>query len=129
MPWNDNGIMTFTAAGSIYAYRRVKFTGTADNPEVKLSGATGADCGVSLYDAVTGDSIAVAVLSKPGTFDVQLGAATAPGYGAALYRAASGKLTNHQSTGATAVYTAIRKAAATSEVLEVAVKPNVINAI
>jgi hypothetical protein len=129
MPWNDSGIMTFKAAGTITAYTRVKFSGTAADPKVATSGATSADCGIALYDGATNDDVGVALLNKPGTFDVKLGAATAPGYGVALYRAASGKLTNHQATGATAVFTAVRKAAATNEVLEVAVKPNVIQAV
>jgi hypothetical protein len=123
MPYNDNGIMTFTAAGTIAAKRRVKFSGTAADPKVAHSGATGVDCGVSLFAAATGELVSVALLTKPGTFDVDLGAATAPAYGATLYPAAAGKLTNSASTAlAIATYTAIRKAAATGEVLEVMFK-------
>jgi hypothetical protein len=117
---NDNGIMTFKAAGTIYAARRVKFSGTASDPEVALSGATGIDCGVAQYDAATDELVAVKLLTAPGTFEVELGAATAPAYGAILYPAASGKLTNHAATGLSIpTYVAVRKAASTGENLEV----------
>lgn len=117
--FNDTGFMTFTAAATITKNRRVKFTGTATDPKVKLSGATGIDCGVALINAATGEMVSVKTLSAPGTFAITLGASTAPAYGAILYPAASGKLTNSAATGLSIpTYVAVRKAAATSEVIE-----------
>ena len=119
MPVNDSGIMSFRAAGTVNAYRRVKFSATNAVTSVIQSGATGIDCGVSLYAGATGDMIAVALLNKPGTLEVK-GAATAPAYGAILYPAADGKLTATAATGlGIATYVAIRAASATGEVLEV----------
>lgn len=119
MPFNDVGIMSFRAAGTINANRRVKFSGTNAITSVVQSGATGIDCGVSLYAGATNAIIAVALLNKPGTIEVK-GAATAPAYGAVLYPAADGKLTATAGTGlGIATYVAIRAASATGEVLEV----------
>lgn len=122
MPQFDIGLKTFLAAGTIAKNVRVKLTSTAaagSLEKVKVSGASGADIGISQYAAATGDKLAVKMFTAGGTWKVKLGAATVPTYGTDLYRAAAGELTNHQATGATACYVAVQTAAATNEIIEV----------
>jgi ElaB/YqjD/DUF883 family membrane-anchored ribosome-binding protein len=88
----DTATIACVADGAIPVRRRVKFTNSATTAlEVELAGL-GEDCDGITETASTaaGEAITVALLNKPGTFEVE--AAGAFAQGAALYGAALGKV-------------------------------------
>lgn len=100
MSWNQ-GPLTFTANGAIPAKRRVKITAGSSTtpPQVELAGLGAADpfIGVTEYAVATGELVAVKGRHLDGFQEVT--AAKAIAVGAAIYGAASGKVSDAVSGG------------------------------
>jgi len=91
---NDVGVKTFIAGAAIGAGIRVKLNGG----KLAVAALADRDIGVTTQAAFAdGDVVAVALTSKPGTARVQCAGAVT--VGAAVYTAASGKVSVTNATG------------------------------
>lgn len=88
------GIPNFTANGALVGNRRVKITSgtTTAPPQVEYAGLGEADIGITEYDIATGEVGAVRLNNHTGTREIT--AAGAISRGAAVYPAASGKISD-----------------------------------
>jgi hypothetical protein len=123
-----DGVPTFTAATALEARRMVKInTGATDvaPAQIKYCGATGIPQAVTQYSLASGEKGAVDLFpQKEGTFEVEVTISTAINVGTTLYAAASGKLSDHQTTNSYAVAMAIQQAAASNDHIQVLPLPN-----
>jgi hypothetical protein len=117
------GARTFTAGEDLEEYRRVKIeSGTITSPpEVVYADAGEAAVGITMAPADDGDSIAVNLLSKDGTFLAE--AADSFSIGAVLYGAADGKVSDTSS--GTSQFKALEAATAAGDIIEVVLNPAV----
>jgi len=118
-----DGCPSFTAAAALEARRMIKIDTTATDvspAKIKYCGATGLPQGVTKYAGATSDLIAVELFpQKHGTYEVEVTISTAINVGTTLYAAASGVLSDHQTTNAYAVAMAVQQAAASGDHIQV----------
>ncbi len=115
---NDSGVMTFAAAIALTRGRGVSLAAAAGEVEYPAA-ETEEIVGVTLEDAIAGEHVAVALLSKPGTVKVQASQAiTAPtsGKGTPLYVGTDGRFTDV--AGTQIRYYALEAVGAAGEYLE-----------
>lgn len=85
--FKDTGIIAYVAGADLLAARRVDVN--SDN-EVEYATASSAGIGVTKYAANEGESVAVSLWNKPGTFEIE--AAGAVTLNTLLVAAANGKV-------------------------------------
>ncbi len=120
MTWRD-GPLTFKAAATLEAHRRVKIdtsATTADPPKVVYAGAGEDMIGVTEHSAATNDLVAVKQAGFGGTLEICATVGSAINVGTTLYGAASGKISDTSSGSAQGV--ALQVAAASGDQIEVA---------
>lgn len=107
MSFKDTGIIAFEAGADLEAARRVTInvSGLA-----VYAGATDPGLGVTKYAAKSGESVAVVLWNKPGTFEVEVDEAVT--LNADLVAAANGKCTSLPAPAGT--YVVIGKALSTA---------------
>jgi len=90
----NEGIQTFIASGALAARRHVKLlAGTVtDPPQVEYAGAGEYGIGITQYAVADGEQVAVKTWNCPGSFEVTASKAIAQA--AAVYAAASGKVSD-----------------------------------
>ena len=108
--FNDTGYTSITLTGTVAQYARVTAAGAT-------AAATDQDVGVAMVDGVSGDVVAVSLISKQGTHKAI--AASALTKGAKVYGAASGKVNDTQATGSFLRGIAMEAAGADGDIIEV----------
>lgn len=124
----SEGKKTFIAGTDLVKGRLIALkSGSTTMPlEVVYAATAETAIGVTLYDVAAGEQVVVSLLNEAGTKAVTVLAAGATlAAGAALYLAASGKLTD-DATGATMVMGKALEAAVDDDVIEVLFLPRVI---
>jgi hypothetical protein len=111
--YNDNGIKTFTAGGTIAAHARVKLSGG----NVVVAVANEACIGFAERAAVSGDLVAVRLINHQGTFLAIAGEAVA--VGGVLYGLAAGKVGDTDGGAYTARFIALTAGAGDGSIIEV----------
>jgi hypothetical protein len=116
MAYNE-GVKSFTAAGTIKAHARVKLSAgtTTTPPEVEEAGAGENYIGFAEYAAVLGDMVSIKLKNYPGT--VEAIASEAFLIGATLYGAAAGRVGDTAVGAGQAI--AIEAATALGDIVEV----------
>jgi hypothetical protein len=107
------GHKTFTAAGSISQYDRVKLSTVS----VVVAGSDEAAIGFAQNSASSGEDVVVALESRGRTFKGVTNEAVAAG--ASLYGGANGKLTDTDPGGGTIRYKALEASSGTGAIIEV----------
>lgn len=108
--YNDTGCITITLTGTVAKHQRVTAAGA-------VASATDQDVGVATRAGVSGESIAVAAVSKQGTHKAI--AAGAIAVGAKVYGAADGEVNDTQATGSFLRGLALEAAAADQDIIEI----------
>jgi len=115
--YNDSGIKTFTAGGTIVAHARVKLSGST----VVTAGVDEGCLGFAERAVASGEAVAVRLINHPGTFLAIAGDAIA--VGGSLYSAADGKVVDTDpNTGGNADtirFTALTAGAGDGSIVEV----------